>query len=290
MVGSTIQLRRRPRAAGAGLRAVTLVELLFVITMMAFLISLLIPSLKHSMQLAKTTVCQHNLKQVGTSLMMYRYDNDGWLPVSKAVETSTASGAPENSAWFAMLFPTYISDPMVMRCPSDPFGYRLEAYRDRIYDPEATDAVSYGLNQFIMTAGGGYLANIDRRKPRWPAQTILAADLGPDDMRFETRVRNGDAGPARNGSLMMWGAGLDPFTEKVTRTWLTTRHGHGIHMLTVDGGVHEVYSDAVLRAPLRRYYPNCAAGGCALCKELRTFHYSFARNHLFWWTGPIPVE
>ncbi len=281
---------RRPRAVGAGHRAVTLVELLVVFSMIGFLIALLIPSLKRSMQLATATVCQHNLKQLGTSLMMYRYDNDGWLPVSKAVETITATAAPENSAWFAKLFPTYMPDPMLLRCPSDPFGYRMDNYRDRIYEPEAADVVSYGLNQFIMTAGGGYLANVERHKPRWTGQTILAADLGPDDMRFENRVRRDDSGPGRNGSLMMWGSGWDPFTETVTRTWLTTRHGHGIHMLAVDASVHEVRSDKVLRSPVKRYYPSCAAGGCALCKELKTYHYSFAKNHLFWWTGSIPAE
>jgi len=292
MVGSMISIRCRPGAKGAGHRAFTLIELLVVISIMGFLIALLIPSLKRSMQLATATVCQHNLKQLGTSLMMYRYDSDGWLPVNKVAETVTvaASAVPENSAWFAMLFPTYMPDPTLMRCPSDPFGYRMDEYRDRIYEPGAADAVSYGLNEFIMTAGGGFLANLDRHKPRWASQTILAADLGPDDMRFESRVRNDDGGPSRNGSLMMWGSGWDPFSERARRTWLTTRHGHGIHMLSVDGSVHEVRSDKVLRSPVKRRYADCVAGGCPLCNELRTFHYSFAENHLFWWTGPIPVE
>ena len=292
MVGNMRLFRRRLGTASAGHRAATLIELLVVISMIGFLIALLVPSLKRSMQLATSTVCQHNLKQLGTSLMMYRYDSDGWLPVNKTVETisTTASAAPANSAWFAMLFPTYMPDPMLMRCPSDPFGFRMEEYRDRIQDVGAVDAVSYGLNEFIMTAGGGYLANLERHSPRWAGQTILAADLGPDDLRFESRIRDDNNGPSRNGSLMMWGSGWDPFSERSTRTWLTKRHGHGIHMLAVDGSVHDVKSDEVLRSPVRRRYPNCLAGGCALCNELRIYHYSFAEDHLFWWTGSIPVE
>jgi len=267
----------------------TLIELLVVISMIGFLISMLIPSLKRSVKLASATICQHNLKQIGTSLLMYTTENDGWLPVTKVVETATASAVPSNSSWFAMMFPTYMPDPMLMRCPSDPFGDRMEQYRDNVDSPEAANAVSYGLNQFIMTAGGGYLANVERRQPKRPAQTILAADLGPDDMRFESRARE-VVGPGRNGSLMAWGGGWDPFTDTETSSWLTRRHGHGIHMLALDSSVHDVASDSVLRSPVRRSYPNCKAGGCALCDGLRTPHYSFAKDHLFWWTGTIPAE
>jgi type II secretory pathway pseudopilin PulG len=266
----------------------TLIELLVVISMIALLISLLIPSLKRSVKLASATICQHHLKQIGTCLQMYTMENNGWLPVTRVEESSVASAVPQGSAWFSMLHPTYMNDAMVLRCPSDPFGDRLQYYRDRIDDPEAANAVSYGLNQFIMTAGGGYLADTDRREPQRPNQTILAADLGPDDMRFESRIREVE-GPGRNDSLMAWGGGWDPYTEETKSTWLTRRHGHGIHMLAMDYSVHQVGSDAILRSPVKRTYPACKSGGCALC-TLRTPHYSFAKDHLFWWTGGIPSE
>ena len=288
MVGVKQQLQNRPFQSGRSRRALTLIELLVVISMIAFLIALLIPSLKRSVKLASATICQHNLKQIGTSLLMYTNDYDGWLPVTTVEESVVASADPRPSAWFAMLYPTYLNDSMLMRCPSDPFGDRLEYYRDRIDDPEAANAVSYGLNQFLMTAGGGYLADTERRMPKRPSQTILAADLGPDDMRFETRVREVE-GPGRNGSLMAWGGGWDPYSEEAKSTWLTRRHGHGIHMLAMDYSVHDVASDRVLRSPVKRSYPNCRASGCALC-TLRTPHYSFAKDHLFWWTGTIPAE
>jgi type II secretory pathway pseudopilin PulG len=267
----------------------TLIELLVVISMIGFLIALLIPSLKRSVNLASSTICQHNLKQLGTSLLMYTTENDGWLPVTKVVESAAASAEPESPSWFAMLFPTYMPDPMLMRCPSDPFGNRMEQYRDNIDDPEAANAVSYGLNQFIMTAGGGYLANVERRHPKRPAQTILVADLGPDDMRYEERTRE-TSGPGRNGSLVAWGGGWDPYSDTPKSSWLTRRHGHGIHVLALDSSVHDVASDRILRSPVKRFYANCKAGGCALCNELSTPHYSFAKDHLYWWTGTIPAE
>lgn len=288
MVGTGKLLNFRVRSPRRSRRALTLIELLVVISMIGLLIALLIPSLKRSVKLASATICQNNLRQLGMSLQMYTQDFDGWLPVTKVVETATASAEPVSASWFAMLVPTYMTDPMLLRCPSDPFGDRMGQYRDNINDPDAADAVSYGLNEFIMTAGGGYLADTDRRRPRRPNQTILAADLGPDDMRYEERIRSTE-GPARNGSLMAWGSGWDPYSDESRSTWLTRRHGHGIHMLAFDLSVHDVGSDKVLRSPVKRSYPNCKAGGCALC-ELHTPHYSFAKDHLFWWTGPVPTE
>jgi hypothetical protein len=61
-------------------------------------------------------------------------------------------------------------------------------------------------------------------------------------------------------------------------------------MLAMDLSVHDVASEEVLRSPVKRNYNNCRAGGCALCIELKTPHYSFAKDHLFWWTGAIPAE
>ena len=226
---------------------------------------------------------------MGTSLSMYISENDGWLPVTKVAEGGVAAAGETDPSWFAMLVPTYMQDPMMMRCPSDPFGDRMELYRDNIEHPEAANAVSYGLNEFIMTAGGGYLAHVERRQPKRASQTILAADLGPDDMRFETRTRE-TVGPGRNGSLMAWNGGWDPYSEQARSSWLTRRHGHGIHMLAMDMSVHDVPSDRILRSPVKRTYANCKSGGCGLCNELKTPHYSFAKEHLFWWTGAIPAE
>src|SRR5262245_38256790 len=125
MVGSRQFLDVRLRNARRSRRAMTLIELLVVIAMIGLLISLLIPSLKRSVKLASATICQNNLRQLGVSLQMYTQDYNGWLPVTKVTENATASADPVSSSWFAMLVPTYMTDPMLLRCPSDPFGDRM---------------------------------------------------------------------------------------------------------------------------------------------------------------------
>lgn len=287
---------------GARRGASTLIELLTVVSIIAFLMGLLLPSLKRSMELAHATSCKVNLRQLGQGLQMYRFENDGWLPLSTPQvqpqsqepggDVSSEGAEPSGpEPWFARLFPTYLMDPMVLSCPKDPYGDRVKVVASRVHDAIAGDVASYGVNSFMMSAGGGYLANVDRYPPKRPLDTILLADLGPDQVggmypEIETTVNL--RGPSRNSSLLMWSDRFDPFYPQLRNSWVTRRHGHGIHMVTLAGEVRDVKTDSILRQPIRKYYPNCAAGGCTFCNELRMYHYSFARARLFWWTGQIP--
>lgn len=276
------------RAKRAGRRAATLIELLVVISVTGFLIALFIPSLKRSTDLAAAAVCRHQLKQIGTTLFMYRDDNNGWLPAPDPPNPIAATRAP--AKWFAKLYPTYLSDPAVLRCPRDPFGSAAVASLSRATTQPEDAFASYGLNSFLLNASGGALAQIDRYLPRRPLDTILAADLGPDSHIPGTTLDGITQPPERPGGLMQWGDGYDPFNPIPVGSWLTNRHGMGIHMLTIAGGVRDVTTNGILRSPISRTYPNCAAGGCTLCLEYRTFHYSFAKDQLYWWTGPIPSQ
>jgi type II secretory pathway pseudopilin PulG len=292
----TMPMRMSRRAACADKRrASTLIELLVVIAVIGFLTALLLPSLRRSTEMASATVCRHHLRELGHSLQMYRIENDGWLPV--VMSTPQPPSAPQRDerhanrqeAWFGKLFPTYMSDPGVLRCPRDPFGYRLAKSGADVRDPAVADFASYGINNFLFTVNGGILANVDRNSPKRPLDTILAADLGPDQATGSRR-RDPTWGPTRNDSLLMWGDGFDPFAKVQPGTWVTTRHRDGIHMLTLAGGVRDVRTLDVLQSPIRGYYRSCAAGGCTLCNDLKLQHYTFAKEQLFWWTGPIPSE
>ncbi len=290
-------------------RGFTLLELLVVIGIMSLLMSILLPSLKRSMDLAKATSCKINLRQLSTALQLYRIENNGWLPL-----TSTAPSAPLSdpvpadlggigasavvktvaAPWFSELFPTYMSDPKGLACPEDPYGYRVTKVAERMRDPIAGEVSSYGINSFIATAGNGYLANIDRHQPSRPMDTILVGDIGPDLVAgsFGDVVTNDPElkGPSRGQSRMLWSDGYDPYLSKTRSSWVTSRHGHGIHMATLAGEIRDVKTDDILRQPVRKYYSNCAAGGCTFCNELEMFHYSFAKSRLFWWTGTVPQK
>lgn len=55
----------------------TLMELLVVISLVALLVSILIPALRKARQQAKNTICQAHLKGLGLGLLLYLDDFDG---------------------------------------------------------------------------------------------------------------------------------------------------------------------------------------------------------------------
>ena len=57
-------------------RAFTLIELLVVIAIIAILVSILMPSLQKTRIVANATVCMSNLKNIGTSILIYASDNN----------------------------------------------------------------------------------------------------------------------------------------------------------------------------------------------------------------------
>ncbi|MCC6579425.1 MAG: type II secretion system protein [Phycisphaeraceae bacterium] len=66
-----------PRAIRSCHAAFTLIELLVVISIVALLISILLPALAKAREKTRTTACLVNLKQLGSTLTMYSYDFKG---------------------------------------------------------------------------------------------------------------------------------------------------------------------------------------------------------------------
>ena len=61
-------------------RGFTLIELLVVVAIIALLVAILVPSVQRALELAKSTVCLSNLRQIGTSLHLYTSANAALLP------------------------------------------------------------------------------------------------------------------------------------------------------------------------------------------------------------------
>lgn len=61
------------------LRAFTLVEMMVVVGLIAFLIAMLMPALTRSRQQAQTVVCKSNLHQIGLEMTIYANTYKGWL-------------------------------------------------------------------------------------------------------------------------------------------------------------------------------------------------------------------
>ena len=100
--------------------AFTLIELLVVVSIIALLISILLPSLKKARGQAKDTVCKSNLHQLGLAIQYYASDNDDRIPWIRGSPTGgdpTPTNAPFYQYHQILHLHRYLKDLKIYICP-----------------------------------------------------------------------------------------------------------------------------------------------------------------------------
>ncbi len=145
-----------------GNRAFTLIECLVVISIIALLAALMLPTLAKSKGVARSTVCKGNLKQLQQAWLQYAHDNDDSLPpnISRRVEFDQVN---VKGSWVlgnsvmdtnadnlkkGVLYP-YVRAAAVYHCPADrsTVRERPDLARTRSYSMSLwlnVDLVSFG--------------------------------------------------------------------------------------------------------------------------------------------------
>jgi prepilin-type N-terminal cleavage/methylation domain-containing protein/prepilin-type processing-associated H-X9-DG protein len=105
-----------PRKASA----FTLIELLVVIAIIAILAAILFPVFAQARDKARQTACLSNVKQIGTSLIMYCQDYDETFPWSSfgVLPAPTSINHLGNPKWMDVVQP-YVKNDQIFNCPSD---------------------------------------------------------------------------------------------------------------------------------------------------------------------------
>src|SRR5688500_3185131 len=112
--GSTMQRRK----------GFTLIELLVVIAIIAILAAILFPVFAQARERARLTACISNMRQIGTSLMMYVQDYDETYPYIRfhapgAASWQAATRGKNTYVWQNAIRP-YLKSVDVFACPSNP--------------------------------------------------------------------------------------------------------------------------------------------------------------------------
>lgn len=132
-------------------KAFTIVELLVVISIIALLVSLLLPSLGSARSEARRTVCGSQLRQLGTAGVMYVDANGGVLPQADwcypQAHSDNADKLPKIPHY---LYPKHTAmTPWIMKCPDldsevvnntpyfgGSYGLNAYSYRSHSGDPQ----------------------------------------------------------------------------------------------------------------------------------------------------------
>ena len=164
----------------------TLVEVLVVISIIAVTVSILLPSLARSRDLAMALVCANNQKQIGMAIHEYATDADGAMPYGpKAEPTSIADfyvvdgmvttqislldgGKPVGTG---LLLGSYLShQPEVLFCPDSDQSFDVSKELDRFGRTQA-------LSTYFYRHGSNTLESFARPPHTW-SEHIQLQDLG----------------------------------------------------------------------------------------------------------------
>jgi len=141
-------------------KAFTLIELLVVMVIIAMLVGLLLPALGSARDMARTTACKNNLRQIGMAMFLYTAENRGYFPPASedgywgggnlkrwcGVRPDADSDYDPNKSVLAPFFMGVIDE--MLTCPS------FWTFLTRDTDDDFIDDWGYG--GAFESGGGGY--------------------------------------------------------------------------------------------------------------------------------------
>ena len=125
-------------------KAFTLVELLVVVSIIAILIAVLLPSLSHAREASRRTACLSNMRQLAVGWISYALDHKEMLVNAETAVAGWASDGNLDANIKSGSLYKYVPNPKVYLCPND-INYK--------------NIRSYSINSAMNGAWGGIPAH-----------------------------------------------------------------------------------------------------------------------------------
>ena len=216
----------------------TLIELLVVIAILAILAAILLPALNSARERGRTASCLSNQKQLGSAAVMYAGDNDDYIGIGWAVDSTLH--------WVST-YKSYVGSgssvvgranaDAQMVCPNAPsnFGYTYGAH-------------SVGSDATNQSAPFYYNTNTGRKLNKLAGHIAMFADIYTPELEakdyqlpacvFSFKWKNVGTGSFSDSSGNGVGDGYNGFLTKKYNGWGARCHNGGINMVMVDGSAH----------------------------------------------------
>ncbi len=244
-------------------RGFTLIELLVVISIIALLVSILMPALSKAREQAKAAVCLTQVKQWTQIFMMYTQENEDrfWLEKGNVAET----------LWMGVLVDYYDDVDELRVCPSATKGTNDSVNNPRYYGNtkecwgSSDETVntngyfppgvygSYGINHWINDLNESIFSGWKGPDNQWRKMPAKNADMVPMVGDCAWYGSNPDIDAVPGGTISgitditeTWnkdnppeGTGLGSWAYDMTR-FTMNRHSGGINMGFADGSTRKV--------------------------------------------------
>lgn len=197
----------------------TIVELLIVISIIVILISILLPALGKAKEQGKRIQCVHNLKQIGSALIMYAGDNGEFLPCPDTSAPIYSNNYPYNWKYTCpLVYPEYLSGGKVFYCPSN---NDADTYQNRF------SVGSYSCD-YIQYFGSSL--NRAPRSLKDSSQSIMSADkaitMWENDAIYSNHGRPLDP----SGSNNLYLGGNVNWSKRSDLTYTVTKGGNKVFL------------------------------------------------------------
>ncbi len=200
----------------------TLIELLVVIAIIAILAAILFPVFAKARDKARQASCQSNMKQIGTSMMMYLQDYDEMYPPNYRVDVPNVYASAPYAYDLALgksdsALDPYIKNWQIWICPS----------ANKVEDSWGKRG-SYGFNMYLGGGSGYWCVGASSGSIQKSAETVLFGEgswvLGPPS----------NTGYQAGNLTAQWDS------KDASGKWLNVdwdRHSNGANFVFCDGHV-----------------------------------------------------